>query len=81
MPEKLTIEGALTWAFDRVLLSPRRPLELLDHKELAAVVASAATAFCLSNEQRNPDAYRHVRDEVRANLPKTYLSWQKQRNA
>jgi len=81
MADRLTIESALIWSFDRVLLSARRPLEQLDQRELAAVVASAATAFCFSSDQHNPDVYRHVREEIRANLPKEYLSWQKLRNA
>jgi len=80
MPDKLSIENALIWSFDRVFLSARRPLELLDQRELAAAVAAAATAFCVSNDQHNPDVYRHVREEIRTNLPKAYLSWQKQRN-
>src|SRR5262249_19202120 len=80
MPKKLPMQDALGWAFDRVLLSPRRALELLDQKELAAIVASAATAICFSNEHHNIGVYGQVRNDVRAHLPRAYLSWQKQRN-
>jgi len=52
-------------------------LELLDQKELAAVIDSAATAFCFSNGQHNTAIYDRIRDEVRLTLPKAYLTWQK----
>ena len=74
-------EDALVWAFDRVLLSAKRPLELLDQKELAAAVAAASTAFCFSNDRHNVASYDQVRSEIRAEVPKAYLSCQRLRSS